>query len=176
MSFDFTIITPTFDDVELLYCLYKRVSAQPGGLARTSDEISLEYVQKNLMSGIKRGLAKIIKKDDAIIGSFILHKLDPEVFSHVLTDGTIMIDPVFQGKGYGSLLIKAVQEEVMLNRPEIMRIEIIARESNRALALYERLGFVREGRFERRIKRPDGLFEADIPLAWVNPLFDGKKT
>lgn len=45
---------------------------------------------------------------------------------------------------------------------------IAKQESNaRALRLYESLGFVREGRMERRIRTPLGTgVEADIPMAW----------
>jgi putative acetyltransferase len=47
-------------------------------------------------------------------------------------------------------------------------VELIARESNaRAIGLYESLGFRREGRLEGRVRRPDGVVEADIPMAWV---------
>jgi ribosomal protein S18 acetylase RimI-like enzyme len=47
-------------------------------------------------------------------------------------------------------------------------VELIARESNaKAIAFYQSLGFVIEGRFERRIRNPDGSLEADIPMAWL---------
>jgi ribosomal protein S18 acetylase RimI-like enzyme len=43
----------------------------------------------------------------------------------------------------------------------------IARESNqKALAFYQSLGFVREGRLEGRIRGAGGP-EADIPMAWL---------
>jgi len=37
------------------------------------------------------------------------------------------------------------------------------------LKFYEMLGFIKEGRFEKRIASDGGGFEADIPMAWFNP-------
>jgi len=53
-------------------------------------------------------------------------------------------------------------------RSDILRIELIARESNKkAIAFYQKLGFQIEGRLLNRIKTESG-FEADIPMAWMN--------
>jgi ribosomal protein S18 acetylase RimI-like enzyme len=53
-------------------------------------------------------------------------------------------------------------------RTDILRVELIARESNqRAIEFYRTLGFVEEGRFGNRIRNIDNSYEADIPMAWV---------
>jgi ribosomal protein S18 acetylase RimI-like enzyme len=58
-------------------------------------------------------------------------------------------------------------DDIQLNRPDILRVELIARESNsKAIQLYEKLGFKIEGRFENRISNDNNSFEADIPMAW----------
>lgn len=75
--------------------------------------------------------------------------------------------PEAQGSGVGRRLFEEFLAEVRTNRPEVLRVELIARESNaRAIAFYESLGFRREGRMEGRIRNLDGSFEADIPMAW----------
>ena len=74
-------------------------------------------------------------------------------------------------KGIGSKLITAFLQEIQDNHPDILRVEIIARESNPALKLYEKIGFKKEGRCEYRIRGIHGNFEADIPMAWINPSF-----
>jgi ribosomal protein S18 acetylase RimI-like enzyme len=62
------------------------------------------------------------------------------------------------------------------NRPDILRIELISRESNlKAIAFYESLGFHREGKLEKRISYSKNDFEADIPMAWFNPNFEMSK-
>jgi ribosomal protein S18 acetylase RimI-like enzyme len=59
-------------------------------------------------------------------------------------------------------------EHVQSSRPEISRVELMARDSNpRQIAFYEAIGCRREGTFERRIKNPNGEFESDIPMAWL---------
>ena len=61
---------------------------------------------------------------------------------------------------------------IELKRPDILRVELIARESNtKAIDFYKQIGFVQEGRFEKRIIGTDNQFEADIPMAWFNKNF-----
>ena len=66
------------------------------------------------------------------------------------------------------LLFTELLNEVITKCPDILRIELIARESNeRALRFYESLGFKREGRLEKRIRSVKGGFEDDIFMAWL---------
>lgn len=161
----------TMQDKENLKILYQRVASIVGGLARTEEEITEAYIDKSLSSGINNGLALVAEKEGELIGSIIKYKLEPKVFSHILTEGSILVDPDFQGKGIGSNLIVTFLNEIKHNRPDILRVEIIARESNPAIKLYEKLEFKKEGRFEGRIKGADGRLEADIPMVWINPRF-----
>jgi putative acetyltransferase len=91
----------------------------------------------------------------------------------VLAEGSIIVDPDFQGKGVGSHLIASFLKEVEGDHPEILRVEIIARESNPAIKLYEKMGFKKEGRFEGRIQGVNGALEADISMVWINPQYKG---
>jgi putative acetyltransferase len=156
-------------DSDKLKCLYKKVAAIPGGLARSIEEITDEYINKVLISGINFGLALVVEYNDKLIGSIIKYKLQPKVFAHILSEGSIIVDPAFQGKGIGSKLILTFLSEIQKNHAETLRVEIIARESNPAIKLYEKLGFKKEGRFEKRIIGVNGVLEADIPMAWFNP-------
>ena len=161
----------TIQDKENLRILYQKVASILGGLTRTHEEITEDYINKVLLNGINNGLALVAEYKGKLIGSMIKYKLEPKVFSHVLTEGSILIDPDFQGKGVGSNLILIFLKEIEENYTEILRVEVIARESNQAIKLYEKLGFKREGRLEQRIKGINGKLEADIPMAWVNPHF-----
>jgi ribosomal protein S18 acetylase RimI-like enzyme len=148
--------------------LYKLVAKNKGGLARGQDEISWEYVTTFLRKSEKTGLSLIATDGLTVVGEIHAYKLEPMVFSHVLSELTIAIHPDFQGKGIGRILFSAFLEEIISHRPDILRVELIARESNKkAIQFYETLGFRQEGRYEQRIDRGDGTFEADIPMAWL---------
>lgn len=168
---NYIIRKATIHDKEKLKSLYQNVAGVPGGLARTKDEITDDYINKTLSSGLNKGLFLVAEYDNKIIGSMVKYNLEPKVFSHVLTEGSILIDPEFQGKGIGSKIITTFLKEIEEKHPEILRVEIIARETNPAIKLYEKLGFKKEGRFENRIKGVTGKLEADIPMVWFNPNF-----
>lgn len=168
---NYIIRQATMDDHKALTILYHRVAAIVGGLARTQDEITPKYITKLLRNGIHNGLALVAEHNETLIGSMIKYKLEPKVFSHILTEGSILVDPDFQGKGIGSCLIKTFLQEVEAHHPHILRVELIARESNPAIKLYKKLGFKEEGRLEGRILGIDNKLEADIPMAWTNQSF-----
>ena len=183
------------DDVDRLHELYVQVAAQPGGFARTADEISRDFVEGLLRGVVQKGVGiGVFEKpasstnvtDDGdggwgpiiedstsqltgrLIGSIVTRKLGPKVFDHVLTELNIGVHPEFQGRGVGRRLFLDFLEHIQSSRPDIARVELIARESNqRAIQFYERIGFRSEGVFEKRIRRDDGTFESDIPMAWL---------
>jgi ribosomal protein S18 acetylase RimI-like enzyme len=67
-------------------------------------------------------------------------------------------------------LFRSLLDRVFDERPDISRIELIARESNsKALEFYESLGFRREGRLVGHIRNVDGSLESDIPVGWQKP-------
>ena len=51
--------------------------------------------------------------------------------------------------------------------PQVQKVELDVRSTNmRARRLYEKFGFVEEGRFRNRIRLPDGQLIDDIAMAW----------
>lgn len=170
------IRTAASHDLSTIKKLYQEVSRQPGGIARTTDEITDEYVSNFLNKSIESGLILVAEHPDSadvVIGEMHAYTPGPAAFSHVYSDLTIVVHPAFQGKKIGRTLFTIFLEEVGLNRKDIGRVELIARESNtRAISFYQSFGFVIEGRLEMRIKTADGDYEADIPMAWQNPHFE----
>jgi len=160
------------DDKSRIISLYKKVSRSNDGLARTYDEITEEYVDGFMTRSFHDGL-QFVMEDPAgrdIIGEIHCYKLAPRVFGHILSELTIAVDPDHQGRGIGKSLFKALLGEVMENRKDILRVELIARESNKkAIEFYQSLGFVIEGRLTNRIRSGGSGFEADIPMSWMNP-------
>jgi len=162
-------------DAAGIHALYLRVAQEPGGLARLEREVTREYVDGFLAGALERGMAFVAESGEGIVGE--IHACSPGLycFSHVLGDLTIAVDPAVQGRGVGRALFARFMQAVTQQRPDILRVELIARESNdRAIRFYETLGFVREGTFSGRIRNLDGSYEADIPMAWIRA--DGAPT
>lgn len=156
------------DDAPAVYALYRRVAAIPGGLARLEHEVTPEYVGHALERATQGGLGLVARNEGRIVGEIHAARSPLFCFAHVLGELTIAVSPDAQGQGIGARLFGRFMQIVATERPDISRVELIARESNtNALRLYERLGFRAEGRMEGRIRNPDGSLEADIPMAWI---------
>ena len=157
-------------DRDAIYELYRKVASEPGGLARLVDEVDELYVAGFLSAALERGLSFVAEVDGDLVGE--IHAYAPGIFcfGHVYGDLTIAVDPAAQGAGVGRRLFERFMQVVHDERPDVQRVELIARESNlRAIQFYESLGFVREGVFHNRIRNLDGSFESDIPMAWGRP-------
>jgi putative acetyltransferase len=88
-------------------------------------------------------------------------------FSPVLGSLSVAAHPLAQGLGVGRRLFDRLLSDVRSTQSDITSIERVSQENNqRAIALYESVGFRREGRFEGDIRSPAGGVEADIPTAW----------
>ncbi len=163
----------TMHDVEAIYGLYCIVSKKIGGLARSSDEITMEYIRHFTSKSLANGLQLLLEdtRNGTIIAEIHGYTLEPKVFSHVFSELTIAVHPDFQYQGYGKQLFQHFLQYVVDERKDILRIELIARESNsKAIQFYQKLGFQIEGKFINRIHGEYG-FEADIPMAWMNENF-----
>lgn len=164
------------EDLLKIQQLYRNVARQHGGIARTEEEITDEYVRSFLTRSIEWGLILVAEhpqNPEEIIAEIHACAPGPKAFKHVFSDLTVAVHPAFQGKKVGRTIFTIFLEEVGINRPDIGRVELIVRESNRrAIAFYQSMGFLIEGRFEMRIKNEDGSYEADIPMGWQNPNFE----
>lgn len=155
---------------DAVLALYRATAAAPGGLARRPDEIDLAYVQGFLAKASKDGVTLGAWDGDRLCGEIHACRIGPDQFAHVLSDLTVAVDPAWQGRGVGSALFRALFEAAAALTPRVLRVELAAREGNAAaIALYQRLGFVIDGRFEKRVRMPDGAFEADIAMGIILP-------
>ena len=172
----FQVRKTTTADFEAIFNLYKKVATEIGGIARLEDEITEEYVENFISKSIQSGIQLVgfdPKHPDEILAEIHCNKPEPSVFSHVLSDTSIVVHPKVQGKGLGKLLFNRLLEEIRNARKDILRLELIVRESNhKAISFYRSINFRIEGRFERRIDSRNGKFEADIPMAWFNPDYE----
>ena len=157
------------DDVAAILVLYRKVAATPGGIARSSDEVTSEYVEGFVSDSLDRGILLVAELDGLAGLAAELHTYRSElgIFRHVLGELTVAVHPDAQGRGIGRKLFERLLALVTAEHPDITRVELITAETNhRALRLYEGVGFKREGRLTGRIRAPDGSLDSDIPLAW----------
>lgn len=150
-----------------MHALYRAVAAVPGGLARLEDEVSRAYVEAFLIAASERGIGFVAFDESGLLGEIHCYRAGLFCFSHVMSELTIAVHPRAQGRGVGRALFKSLLQAVEAS-PDIDRVELIARESNRgAIGFYESLGFVQEGEMRGRIRNLDGSVESDIPMAWL---------
>jgi ribosomal protein S18 acetylase RimI-like enzyme len=164
------------DDLLKIKHLYETVSRDSNGIARAEDEITDDYIDNFLRKSLSQGLILVAEHPENA-GELVaeIHAYSPgiSVFSHILSDLTVVVHPDFQGKKIGRTIFTIFLEEIALNHPAIGRVELITRESNhKAITFYQSFGFRIEGRLEMRIKTSDGSYEADIPMGWQNPNFE----
>jgi len=163
------IVRPArLDDAADILALYRRVARVPGGLARLEHEIDAAYVDGFVDRAQDAGIELLaIDAEHGLVGEIHALASPLHAFAHVLSDLTIAVDPIAQGRGVGRRLFEALLAQVRDAHPDILRVELIARESNaRAIAFYASLGFEQEGEMRGRIRTPEGAFESDIPMAW----------
>ena len=205
----YTLRPANVTDRDAITTLYKKVIRISGGLARREEEVTPEYVEGFIEKA--QGLQFVATDGTRIVGEIHCYKPGIQCFDHLLGDLTIAVDPDYQGKGVGKALFMAILSEVKENRKDILRIELLTGEANkRAIAFYQSLGFVIEGRMPNRYRLGSadlahiGLppapgsfdtaptsgavgttptsgtlgttptppsFDADIPMAWMNPNF-----
>jgi putative acetyltransferase len=163
-----TIRSSKESDVDSIVALYRAVGDAGGGLARSPDEVTRGYVRDFLAASLAGGVALVaVDEKDSVIAEIHTRPLGPRTFSHVLGDLTIAVHPSRQGRGLGRRIFAELLETARRDLPHVLRIELKSRETNsRAIAMYESLGFKREGRMENRIRLIDGSLDADIPMAW----------
>lgn len=155
-----------------IYALYKSVSKLPGGIIRTSEEITPEYVNGFVDKSLEEGISLVAMQGTKLLGEIHAYTPGIRAFQHLLTDLTIVVCPDYHGRGIGRKLFEHFLEQVEQNWTHILRVELFVRTQNqRNISFYESLGFVNEGRQEHKIYLRPGKLETPIHMAWFNPAF-----
>ena len=159
-------------DRDQLFTLYRLVADQSDGIIREKSEITPAYIDQIFSSSLDRGLMLVAVEQTEIIGAIHAYTPGIRAFRHILSDLTIVVHPGHQGKGIGTELFNAFFTQVKRNFSHILRVELFTREHNRKnVEFYKRLGFVNEGRQERKIFLEDDRFHTPLHMAWFNPNF-----
>jgi putative acetyltransferase len=162
----FTVRAATPEDAAAILALHRKVAAQPGGLARQPDEVTVDYVAHAMAVAADGGVNLVaVDADGALCGELHVERMKIALFAHVLTDLTVAVDPNWQGRGVGSALFRALIDTARTLTPPVRRIELWTGAANLgAQRLYQRLGFQIEGRMTGRGRLPDGTVDDDIVM------------
>lgn len=108
------------------------------------------------MNYIKQDAAYTIEESGKPIGMAVLYLQPLKRLKHQ-TLFAIVIDPNYRGKGYGTMLCKAVEQEAR-EKHGITNLHLEVYEGNPAEKLYKRLGFVEYGRHPGFLKEMSGEY------------------
>jgi putative acetyltransferase len=166
-----TLRVLTEADALAVLALYRATAAGPNsGLARCPDEMDLAWVQGFLGKASAGGATLGVWAGAVLAGEVHASRMGPRQFDHNLMDLTVAVHPDWQGRGVGARLFEGLFSAAAAMTPRIERIELAVREGNPgARRLYERLGFVAEGRHPGRVRLPDGTMDTDITMTKVLP-------
>lgn len=122
-------------------------------------DLMREFVLGNIRDGHPQFVALV---GDTVVGWCDVLPRQRPVFRHTGVLGVGVIEP-FRGRGIGAALMAATLAAA--RRRDVTRIELHVREKNlRAIALYEKFGFVREGLMRRDVY-VDGAYENSVMMA-----------
>jgi len=112
-------------------------------------------------------LKYIYENEVAPVGMF---KLVPNVYraGHIVYLGGLAIHPSFGGKGHGSLMMKEIIQYA--EQQGFLRIELSVSVTNlKALRLYERSGFKKEGILRKyTYLREENIFLDEVLMSWLS--------
>ena len=149
------------------HALYRRVAAVPDLLVRRPAEITDAYTRRLLAAATDAGAGLLALDGRRAAGAIVAVRPVELAFRHTLTDLTIFVDPADRGRGLGRRLFETFLDGVRADLPGVERVELYVREGNaRAVALYESLGFVREGRHPGKIATASGGRDTPLSMAW----------
>ena len=151
-------------DAPALCSAERQTATTPGLLVSRPHEFHEAAFEHKIEALSTKGAYLVAEVDGAPVGHALLEPLGLDSMEHVFTL-TIVVHPGHLGLGIGTALMSALLQWAD-RTPAVEKIELRVRETNRrARALYAYFGFVEEGRFEKRIRLPDGSYLADISMA-----------
>ena len=164
MSYKIRLATPA--DEPAVLEVYRAAARQGKGILRREDEVTQAYIRYNMENSLRLGFSLVAQTDDGrILGELHSWTSETRQLAHVLTNLTVAVDPAAQGKGVGRALFERLISDAKA-RPSIRIVELYCREDNqRALDLYQSLGFVFEGRLKGRVWQEDGDYIDDLLMA-----------
>jgi RimJ/RimL family protein N-acetyltransferase len=131
-------------DFNFIYALYMHPAVNIYLLYEPMDENSFRPIFNELMS---HNQLFVFEDGGQPVG---MCKIVPQQYrnAHIAYLGGVAVDPAFAGKGYGTLMMTAIMN--FIRDRGFKRIELsTATHNEKAIALYQKLGFQKEGVLQR---------------------------
>ncbi|HRH48784.1 MAG TPA: GNAT family protein [Panacibacter sp.] len=153
----------TTSDFDFIYSLYMHPQVNPFLLYEMMDATEFKPIFEELLS---RSVLYIYEDEDTTVGMF---KLVPLTYrnTHIAYLGGLAIDPSSAGKGYG---IKMLQQIIDYAKEQgFLRIELsVATINEKAIRLYEKVGFVKEGIYRKyTYLKSENRFLDEVIMSWL---------
>ncbi len=148
-------------DARIIAEAEKEIAKEPGFFCSSPSELSLKIVEESILSSQYIYLAA--EKNDQIVAHAFLEILNIASLRHI-AELNIAVHKGHQNQGIGTLLMQSL---IKLAKEEgsIEKIELKVRASNvRAIALYTKMGFSKEGLLKKRVKN-DNSYTDDVIMA-----------
>lgn len=157
-------------DAATLCAAERAAAATPGHLVSRPDELHESAFAQSIERLAPEGLYLVAERERALVGHARAEPMALAAIRHVLRLSIVVHDG-HRGQGVGTQLVRALQARAV-ERDPAAKIELLVRASNiGAVRLYERLGFVHEGRHVGRVRLADGTLVDDLAMAWLPTRF-----
>lgn len=127
-------------DLEFIYELYMHPLINPWLLYEPMDAKQFRPIFEELLS---KKVLYVFEVDGLPVGMCKLVPFEHRT-AHIIYIGGIAVHPLFAGKGYGHLLMEEIKTKTAAKG--FKRLELsVATINDKAIRMYERCGFVKEG-------------------------------
>ncbi len=153
-------------DAEELTLAEKEIAKNPGFFVSRPHELKVETFRKTIahLLEISNGKYIVAEKDGFIIGQARLDPMGLEAIEHVVRL-SIGVHPGHEEKGIGEMMLSHLIEWAKI-APKVEKIELHVRaENTRAIRLYQKLGFMPEGRLRERVHIKSDKYIDDIEMS-----------
>jgi L-phenylalanine/L-methionine N-acetyltransferase len=130
----------TLNDFDFIYSLYFHPQVNPYLLYEMMDKPTFQPIYEELIS---KKIKFIYEENGQTVGMFKLYAHTYRA-AHIGYLGGLAVHPDFSGQGFGAKMMTEILD--LSKEKGFLRIELSTATTNtRAIALYEKLGFEREG-------------------------------
>ena len=154
--------SPKLDDAEQLIEYLKISADETDFLLRYPEEVTITVEkEKDILQWFiesKRDLMIIAEIDGKIVGTCSLSSIGQKIrVRHRCSIGIALYENVW-GLGIGTALLSLLIENAIKNEYEQMELDVVSR-NDRAIRLYEKMGFVKCGDKPKAMKHKNGTYD-----------------